>query len=154
MLEELSNNLEVYKKFAIKITGSKVSGEDLLSELIIKLHNKNISKDKIKDSFIYTCLRNQHYDNVKKKKVVHTLDNYEILCNEFVKYEQEHEDYDLIKLKRCLAKLDYNTREILLERQVKSLREIAGDGKHYSYSKIFTMEKEGMQKLKELYNTL
>lgn len=73
MLEELSKNHGKWIKYAIKICGHKQSAEDLVQDMYLKVHNRNIESYKLTDQYIYTMLLNDYKTIVTKGNKVELI---------------------------------------------------------------------------------
>tara|TARA_R110000850_G_scaffold50260_1_gene123530 strand:- start:8491 stop:8994 length:504 start_codon:yes stop_codon:yes gene_type:complete len=123
--QDLINNHKENLVMAYKICKDNHLKHDLVQDMYIKIF-EYIKKEKIKGSlssgYIYVIIRNAFYDMKNKKEIIIYTDDLRTLDNA----EDEDQTLDDRKLMaEMLDKIPYLQREVLIQHQEKSQRQLS-----------------------------
>ena len=119
ILKELSEHNTKWKQIAYNICGCKMLADDLVQNMYLKLMNKT----KWNEWFVRITLRNLFIDVVRKKKNV-SLDELHYLEDKTTIFTPNDEQQSVLDE---FNKLDWVSKQLLLESLDKSLRQIQAE---------------------------
>jgi|TARA_R110000851_G_scaffold116631_1_gene242912 DNA-directed RNA polymerase specialized sigma24 family protein len=97
MLDKLSEQHSKWINFAFKISKNKNTAHDLVQDMYLKVHCKEIPEHKLTDTYIYIILLNDFRESIKKNKflTVSTDDCYNLI-DDFNAFELDDKGVSLI----------------------------------------------------------
>jgi|SRR6056297_1320751 len=118
-LELISKKDHIWRAYALKLTGDKNTADDLVQDMYLKIHNM---KGGLNDSYIFTALRFMFYDKVKRKDILFFPEDW------FFNEVKVLEKFEIDDIQKCIIdrfeKLPFHQKQLILESQNKSLRQI------------------------------
>lgn len=144
MIEKLALNHNTWVEMALSICRDPFTADDLVSEMYLKLANK---QEEINKWYVYSTLRSifidQYHDNNKRKASEKSY--FDLNSDNRPDFENFDEVAKEYKIRDCIS---WKEEQILLHRQTKSCRDIH---KQYQihYLKVHRIEKEAKKKLEE-----
>lgn len=143
MLEILAKNDKTWRIYAYKICKDEDLANDLVGDMYIKLHNKQIKEINL-NRYVYRTLQSVFLERIRKKRQLPTVSIDLLHSVEIQEIENKH-------LSECLEKLKWFDREILILTHTLSLREAEREtGVHYGVLQYH--KQKALKKLKKIYN--
>lgn len=144
-LDQASKKDQVWRRFALKLTGNKFEADDLVNDMYLKL--AKIDKP-FNEFYVFMTIKSLFYDSKKKKNIVSYFDDREVdFRDHFVESNEVVGDKENEILDR-FESLPFHQKELLIEYKVnkKSLREIQREF-NINYAFVFREIKKAEKKL-------
>lgn len=144
-LDQASKKDQVWRRFALKLTGNKFEADDLVNDMYLKL--AKIDKP-FNEFYVFMTIKSLFYDSKKKKNIVSYFDDREVdFRDHFVEANEVVGDKENEILDR-FESLPFHQKELLIEYKVnkKSLRQIQREF-NINYAFVFREIKKAEKKL-------
>ena len=99
------------------ICNNKEIGNDILQELLLNMIEKNITDDRVNDSYIFMSMKNRYMNYLRNNKKKIQDDNY-------FNYDNNTEETELDKIERLEDLSSPEDLEILIEKNIKDQRKL------------------------------
>lgn len=148
-IDELAKHDTKWREIALRITGNKVSADDLVQDMYLKLMDKD--KD-LNDYYVTMTLKSIFIDGIRKNKTSPLSEGTEIK-DESVPFEPTDEEREILDR---IKDLPYKQQEFIAESYDHSLREIQ-DIYNINYGFIYRELHKGLDAVlgdakEQLYN--
>ena len=143
MLEELSKRDLEWRVMAFKICKCKMLADDLVNDMYLRLHNREIATD----YYVYRTMKGLYQDMFRKKEYKDTVSINDFHYLEHDQDETTEKRYELLEM---LKSVSWFEREVLLQTSEKSLRKCEEDS-GVSYQVYNYHKQKGLKKLRKKY---
>lgn len=116
MSDKIADNYEHWKNEAFKLCGNEDLAGDIIQDVWIKLHGKNV----VKDGYVFKAIKSVFIDYCRKKREDINIDEINI-ASRYKPFEPD--DYEIGVLNRY-NNLDWVTQSLIEESYYLSLRQI------------------------------
>tara|TARA_R110002072_G_scaffold116967_1_gene247743 strand:- start:131 stop:622 length:492 start_codon:yes stop_codon:yes gene_type:complete len=116
-INELAEHDAKWRTIALRITGSKITADDLVQDMYLKLMDKD---KEINDYYVTMTLKSIFIDGIRKSKMFPLFDSVEVK-DESVPFEPTDEEREILNKIKALP---YKQQEFIAESYDHSLREI------------------------------
>lgn len=144
MLEELAKHDELWRFYALKICQDKELADDLVGDMYIKLHDKDLERIYDLKQYVYRTLQSVFLNIIKKENRFRTVSIEEYTTLKAETSEDKH-------LKACLENMKWFDREILLLTHEFSLRK-SEELVNVNHCTLNYHKHKALKKLKILYH--